>query len=296
MSFEMVEADMPFGKQMVFDVSGYVRSADMRNLMKDGLPITDPDDVEQIILYSNLPVSEKAQELRKLAMYTRQFEESQVYQGMAEMLEMCLKQIFIPKEKVLYIWQRAGEERYLYYDSFEDLMMQWNGHRDNKKDENGEYKEILPSCDHVTQLYIGGDKTVCRMRFTLQWIRGKYVIRAVQPSVDWLRDMNTPEEVIRDYWTGMDLSVLGLTFPMGEQWKLRTPSMLRMTCGEIEQSEDGKTIFLYAENEQEGTCGYEFESLAVDYGGDMYSILDWLEKAPEYTDIDYEEAEKLPFD
>lgn len=294
MSFELIEVNMPFGKQWAYDVSGYVRSEDMRNMLKAGLPITDPDHVEQIILYSNLPMSKKAQELRKLAMYTRHLENSLEYQNMAEMLEMCLQQIFMPKERVLFIWQRTGEDRYLYYDSFEALMMEWNVHREREMDEDGCYKEILPSCDHVSQLFIGGDETVCRMGFTLQWIDGKYEIRAVQPNYRWLKEKGISEQVIHRYWCGLDLSSLGLKFPEGEHWKLRTPAMERKACGDFENSDDGKTVFFYAYDEKEGLTGYAFESLDVDYCGDMYSILDWLEREPE--EEEYDIFESPPFD
>ncbi len=134
------------------------------------------------------------------------------------------------------------------------------------------------------------------MEFTLQWIEGKYEVRAVQPSYQWLKKKGISEQTIHRYWRGLDLSALGLRFPENEQWALRTPSMERKTCGDFENAEDIHTVFFYAQDEEEGVAGYAFDSLDVDHSGDMYSILDWLEKAPEESEFDYDIPEGLPFD
>lgn len=273
--------DTPEGRKKTYDVSGLIRSEDMKKLMKEARPVLTLDDVEQIILYSDYPVDRKMRNLRTLSLLCDIPDQAWFFYRMADMLDVCMQQIYFPKERVLYIWQRAGEDHHLYFDSLDDLMHECMYH-----------PRILTS-DHVTQLYVGREKSICRLTWTMQWINRQYVVRAIQPNVEWLREKKISELLIRRYWAGLDLSTLGIHFPEGERWKYQTPSMKEPAYGEFRNSPDGQKLTFCRLNM--GFPDYEFDGLDADHSGDMYSILDWFEKAPE-EDGKCSDMDSMPFE
>ena len=123
------EMDVPARKKILYDISDLIRSGDMRRLVREAGPELDPEDVEQLILYSNKSLEDKITELRSLADVVREvspeLEYDQEASRLADMLELCLKQIYSPEERVLYVWRRAGTEDLCFYDSFRELMELW---------------------------------------------------------------------------------------------------------------------------------------------------------------------------
>ena len=66
------EMDVPARKKILYDISDLIRSGDMRRLVREAGPELDPEDVEQLILYSNKSLEDKITELRSLADVVRE--------------------------------------------------------------------------------------------------------------------------------------------------------------------------------------------------------------------------------
>ena len=290
------EVEIPRRIQVTYDISELIRSADMRKLVQQARPLLSPADVEQVILYSNLSLERKVEELNALADLVRNVASDDDFPEkilqMADMLKRCLFQIYKPEERALYILRDAGQDDIYCYDSFSELEEIWcdlDGEEDSSEEETETHTEF--SCYHVTQLKIGKDKTSTVLDFTIQQIRGRYVVRAVQPSGEWFQENGVTRETISRFTSGLDLDVLALDFPENERWKYQTPSMKHPAYGVLRRDRTEGYWPFRSENNMDSEI---FDNLDTDYSGDMFSVLDWLERAPEEK-MDSEKTMELPF-
>ena len=294
------EMDVPARKKILYDISDLIRSNDMRKLVQESRPELDPEDVEQLILYSNKSLEDKITELRSLADAVRkvspELEYDQEASKMADMLELCLKQIYSPEERVLYVWRTAGMEDLCFYDSFPELMEFWGDYEMEETDENDcegdhAFHRERFSCDHVTQLEVGKSKSREILSFTMQRIRGRYVIRAVAPDNRWLREQGVSDKTIFRFGDEMDILTLGIKLPENARWKFQTPSMKNPVYGVLckERRWDHWEFRPY-----NGTGRERFDSLGTDYSGDMFSVLDWMGLISK-EELDKDKEEDLPF-
>ena len=294
------EVDVPARKKILYDISDLICSSDMRKLVQEAEPELDPEDVEQLILYSNKSLEEKIVVLRSLAEVARKVTPKVTYDReasqMADLLELCLKQIYSPEERVLYIWRKAGSEDFSYHDSFQELLETWgdcdiDGSDENDCEENIVSRNERLSCDHVTQLSVGDKETREILSFTMQTIGGRYVIRAVNPNRHWLRKQGVSIETVIRFGAGIDLNILGIKLPECTRWKYQTPSMRTPVYGTLSQKRrQDHWVFTTCEGIREET----FDSLDTDYSGDMFSVLDWMELAPA-EELVTDSEEELPF-
>ena len=296
------EMDVPARKKILYDISDLIRSGDMRRLVREAGPELDPEDVEQLILYSNKSLEDKITELRSLADVVREvspeLEYGQEASRLADMLELCLKQIYSPEERVLYVWRRAGTEDLCFYDSFRELMELWGDYDMDESDEDDFVGDHVPqndrlSCDHVTQLAVGKSKSREILSFTMQRIRGRYVVRAVDPKNSWLSGQGVSDKTILRFGDEMDILALGIKLPENALWKFQTPSMKDPVYGVLcQKRRQNRWVF-----KTDDKMGNEFfDSLDTDYSGDKFSVLDWMELVPEEDlDTGKDMETELPF-
>lgn len=276
------------------DVYSIIKSEEIRDFFKSHIRL-NVFEREQIILKSFIPMQQKIDMVKKLALYGTEREDA-VLNEHCSIFEKCMTDIFHPVERSIFIFECAElyiedccitEYRHLdgAFDTMEELFCEVRARFKNIETQVYGYITLL-------QIPRSG-KSKNLFDFTIYWINGYWQVKDIMMYRKDMRSYGFSEEAIYQLFA-YEFEHFPLPFENRSRLKLQTPFMeepfygiLDSGCGYPEEwhhylwdekivaaAEDVQGLY---KGEWTKSC-FPLSYLKLSLDGD-YSTLDWVERA-----------------
>ena len=247
-----------------FDIYQCVNNIEIRDFFRRNETFSMEEQM-QLILHSYQSAQGKRENLYKLSLGAMGTDLVKV-EEMILLFDICIKQIFKPEGRVLYV-----SERNRFYDDMGQLLQEIE--RDFRPEGS------LNQEEYVYQITFNEEGThQVAMEYEMTWLDGKLQVIRFFPNTEWLRKKGVAQNTIDVFEDSFGVCHKQLPFENGCRIRMKTPIMEAALHGEMECECDAFGYwyyFLRPDGNNQQLIDLSYHEIDLTSG---YAVFDWVER------------------